>query len=197
MNENNINCYYHLQNLSNSTCEACGKPICDDCCEIEKKEEGKGNKKEIRRHIYCKPCYYDNEIARVRSSPRHLIRKILKFIVFPAIILITLFFIFFGFNPLFYPSPEFLIWKLWMAFLLVFIESVLIFGMIHAKLNTPREIKYINVEKSRFFSDINTLKKRYHDMQDDLFYKCPYCQAQIEENSSICKFCGMELEKTI
>jgi len=84
-----------------------------------------------------------------------------------------------------------------MAFLIVMLEIGFIFSLIKAKLNTPKTIKHINVEKARFLLNINTLKKRYYEMHEDLSYECPYCHSKIEENLSICRTCGMDLEKPI
>jgi len=197
MNDINVMCHYHLNKMSKFSCEICNHPICEECYEIEKTEEKKGKQKEIIRHYYCKPCYYDNEISKIKASPQNRLRSILKFILLPIIILITLFFIFFGIDLFLFIPIDFFIWKLWMAFLLVMLEIGFIFSLIRAKLNTPKTIKHINVEKARFLSNINTLKKRYNEMQEDLSYKCPYCHAQIEKNSSICRVCGMDLEKPI
>ena len=196
MNDVSIMCYYHMNKGSKFTCEVCDHPICEECCEVEKIEEKKGKVKEIIRHYLCKPCYYDLKVSEIKTGPRHRLRKILKCIILPIIILLTLYFIFIGIDSILFFPPDFYLWKLWMAFILIMIEIGFILTIIGAKLNTPKTINRLYIEKARFLSNINTLKKVHHEMHKDLYYQCPYCHAQIDENLTICNYCGMELEKT-
>ncbi|MBN1800714.1 MAG: hypothetical protein JW891_04365 [Candidatus Lokiarchaeota archaeon] len=192
--ESEINemCYYHPYKMSNFRCETCLKPICKDCSVIEKKKQFIDNEKRIVRHYRCKPCYYEKELSRVKTSPRYFFRKIFVFFIYPMLILATIFFSFRAFNGNQLSPLTSIHWIFYIA-IIITIETVFVSILTSTKLNTTKSIKNIENLRTRFFSDINTLARIHHKYEgEDVINRCPICNSRRDPGTEICTHCGSD-----
>ncbi|MFX1501529.1 MAG: zinc-ribbon domain-containing protein [Promethearchaeota archaeon] len=169
-----LKCYYHSDRDAQSKCDKCGKLICLECKKAFTATHGVNKSQYATRHELCLLCYFDREMASIRSSST----TCLVFIVF-AIIMTTVFS---------FTNQRFIFVPIIIGSIAIIISIILYY---HTKyIWGPRKAETISIQRQKFMDSLKISKEKQGIKPINSEIYCSKCGNKIEEKVSICPHCG-------
>lgn len=177
INNNGLNCSYHLNRQANAKCEKCGKLICLECKMIFHQSHTSGYGEDSytysTRHEFCTPCYYDMRM----KADKMMVKVFIPFSF--MVILMTI------------------ISGVFLEFLLIGIIGLLV-GLIllivvilYRLIIIPKKMARWEKKKQEFIDSLSSSKT---SQASPIKKFCTLCGKEIQEDEEICENCGTKIE---